>query len=619
MNKVNASCHNGGSGTALEASHETPRVALLGQPNTGKSMLFNRLTGASAFVGNWPGITVDLLQNTMEFNGQQVQFVDLPGIYNLEGYSDDEKVVSRFLTTWPVDMVVVVLNAAQIDRQILMALQVKALGIPAIVMLNMADEARQFGIEIDANGLSQRLGLPVHLISAKYGEGCDTAFQTISDHLKAGAGTPPATADYENLRKTLMTEETLAETLAGTVTYPEETPQTVTERMDRFLLHPVLGLPLFFAAMLAVFYVVWTIGLPSQDWMGAITDFIQHRMLEPMMAPTPLWAQSFVINGLWLGVATVASFVPLILLFFVLMAAVEDSGYLSRAAYLMDAFMRRLNLDGRAFVMQMMGFGCNVPALMGTRVMRSRALRLLSMLIIPFSLCSARLTVFVFIIAAVFPSHWGPLVLFSFYLISFGAAFLAAAIFSRSRQFRSSEPFVLELPPYRRPTLRQVFLRAWGECRAFLKRASSFIVAGCAAVWFLTYFPVGAEGLNTWGGQMGQFLQPVMAPIGLDPYLTLALIFGFIAKEIVLGSLSTIYAMSAADVAHQISLTITPIQAYSFCLFTLLYTPCLTTIATVQAESRSWRFTTFSLVMSLVYAWLVSAAFYQGALLLGFK
>lgn len=600
-------------------ANNVPRVALIGQPNTGKSMLYNRITGASAYVGNWPGITVSLSNARVKVGGREVEFIDLPGIYDLEGFSDDERVVSDFLRAYPVDLVIVVINASQLDRQILMPLQIKLLGLPAVVMLNMADEARKHGIEIDPEELSRRLGMPVHLISAKYGHGFEAAMASIDGALNERREVLPVFADYDCLRKTLMTDETLAQTLADCVIYPAHPPVTMTERLDRWLLHPILGLPLFFALMLFVFYIVWSIGLPSQDWVGAITDWIQDTILDPLLSFGPDWLHNFIINGVWLGVATVASFVPLIMLFFFCMAIVEDSGYLSRAAYLMDTWMRRIGLDGRAFVMQMMGFGCNVPALMGTRVMRSRPLRLLSMLIIPFSLCSARLAVFVFIIAAVFPASQGPLVLFSFYIISFVAAFLAAAVFSRSKQFKNTEPFVLELPPYRVPTLRQVWLRGYGELREFLKRATNFIILGTAAVWFLTNFPTDATGLDTWGGKLGELLQPIMAPIGINPYLTLALIFGFIAKEVVIGSLSTIYAMSSGLVAHQIATTVSPAAAYSFCLFCLLYTPCLTTVATVKAESRSWAFMIFSLAISLVYAWGISFIFYQSALFLGFR
>ncbi len=595
-----------------------PRVALIGQPNTGKSMLFNRITGAGAHVGNWPGITVDLAQAEVALGGRRVEFVDLPGLYDLDGYSDDEKVVRTFLEENDLDLVVLILNASQIDRQIRMPLQMKALGVEAVVMLNMADEARKAGIKFDTLELSIRLGMPVFLVSAKYGEGFETAMAGLTRALEKRQGEPPGRADYASLHHHPIDQTAMEEVLKDAVAYPDEKPATLSEKLDRVLLHPVFGLPLFFLVMLAIFYLIWSIGLPSQDWVGDITDWIQAALLEPALAWAPRWLHSILIDGIWLGVATVASFVPLIVLFFFCMAAVEDSGYLARAAYLMDAFMRRLGLDGRAFVMQMMGFGCNVPALMGTRVMRSRPLRLLSMLIIPLSLCSARLAVFVFIIAATFPAHLGPLVLFSFYVISFVAAFLAAAVFSRSKQFKSNEPFVLEMPPYRTPTLRQVLLRGWGEMHHFLHRATNFIIVGCVAVWFLTSFPVGASGLNTWGGELGELLSPVMEPIGINAYLTLALIFGFIAKEIVIGSLSTIYALNADAVAHKIAITVDPVQAYSFCLFCLLYTPCLTTIATVRGETKSWGFTSFSLVFSLLYAWVVSLIFYQGARALGF-
>ncbi|MTH99896.1 ferrous iron transport protein B [Roseibium sp. RKSG952] len=607
-----------GSDEPLETSSRVARVAFIGQPNTGKSMLFNRITGAHASVANWPGMTVDLMKATVNWSGDRVECVDLPGVFDLEGYSDDEKVVCNFLTSVEIDMVVVVLNAAQIDRQILTVLQIRTLGLPAVVMLNMADEARKLDIEIDTAVLSKRFGMPFHLISAKYGEGCAKALEDLTDQTRRRSREPAIVPDYDTLRNTLMCDETLEEAISGAVAFPDEIPTTFSERLDRILLHPVLGLPLFFAIMLGVFWLIWTVGLPSQDWIGSGTDWLQKVLIEPALSPLPSGLRDFLLNGVWLGVATVASFMGLIILFFFCMAAVEDSGYLSRAAYLMDALMRRAGLDGRAFVMQMMGFGCNVPALMGTRVMRSRSLRLLSMLVIPFSLCSARLAVFVFIIAATFPAAFGPFVLFSFYVISFAAAFLAAVVMNRSKQFKSNEPFMLELPPYRVPTLRLVLMRGWGELRVFLRRATKFIIVGCAAVWFLTNFPTHATGLHTWGGQIGTFLQPVMKPIGIDPYLTLALIFGFIAKEIVIGSLSTIYALPSSAISGEIAHTVTAVQAYSFCLFCLLYTPCLTTIATVRGESKSWGFTTFSLVLSLVYAWGVSFVFYQSALLLGF-
>ena len=595
------------------------RVAVIGQPNCGKSMLFNRITKAGAYVGNWPGVTVDLLPAIVDLDGQLVEFVDLPGLYDLEGYSEDEQVVQHFLERSVVDLILVVVNASQIDRQTRMILQVKQLGIPAIVLLNMADEARHFGIHIDPALLAQRWGMPTFLISAKYGQGFVEAFAGISSALQMPKQVrEPLKEIRAHLQSARPSEVDIKSVLDGAVVMPPADQETRTDRIDRWMLHPVLGLPLFLLAMAVVFAVVWNIGLPSQDVANDVTGWIQTYLIEPVINPLPSGLKDFILNGVWNGVATVASFVPLVVIFFFCMAAIEDSGYLSRAAFMMDAFMSKLGLDGRGFVMQIMGFGCNVPALMGTRVIRSRSMRLLNMMIIPFSLCSARLAVFVFIIAAVFPTSYGWVILFALYLLSFASAFLAALILQRHKYFVSVEPFVLELPPYRLPTLKQVLIRGWGEVKEFLRRATSFIVLGCMAIWFLTNFPTGMTGVDTWGGQIGQWMAPVMDPIGVaDPHLTLALIFGFIAKEVVLGALATIYAMSEDGVAQAIGQALTPADAIGFCVFTLLYTPCLSTVATVKAESKSWAFTTFSLVFSLLYAWIMAYLFRHLAMAVG--
>ena len=590
------------------------RIVLLGMPNTGKSTLFNRLTGAAAAVGNWPGMTVNFLQAQVKIDHKLTEFVDLPGIYAFDGLSEDEKVARRFLTKFPFDLVVVVINASQIDRQISLPLQIKALGKPVVVILNMADEAEKYGVAIDTNKLSQSWGMPTVLVSAKYGKGYAQAYREIASALKNSSINTNITS-WDNCAK--VTPEKIESVLADAIVMPQQVENSLTTKLDRLLLHAVWGLPCFFLGMYLVFSLIWNLGLPAQGLVGELTDWLQQHLLEPVLQPLPIIIQSFLIDGIWNGLATVTSFVPLIVLFFILMAILEDSGYLSRSAYLMDALMERFGLDGRSFVMQMMGFGCNVPALMGTRVMRSRALRLLTMLTIPFSLCSARLQVFVFIIAAVFPNGNGAIVLFSLYVLSFVAAIATAALFQGV--FKNDEPFVLELPPYRFPTWKQVFMRGWGEVKHFLTRATGFITLGCVAAWAVTNLPPGATGLDTVGGQMGQLLAPVMYPLGIDPYLTLALIFGFVAKEIVVGSLAVIYGLNAIAVSGHITETVSFAQGYSFCIFCLLYTPCLTTVATILNESKSWKFTLFSLVFSFALAWVISFCFYQTVLLLGLK
>ncbi|BAY52188.1 ferrous iron transport protein B [Thermostichus vulcanus NIES-2134] len=583
-------------------------IALLGLPNTGKSTFFNRIAAARAHVGNWPGITVDLAEAEMSLNGERVKLVDLPGIYDLAGTAADETIVREFFQRVPVRLVLVILNASQIQHQLRLALQVKAWGLPMVVLLNMADEAGQLGIEIDTAKLSDRLGVPVVALSAKYGGGYWQAYETICHALKE-APIPQGPLLQPTLPE--LASGAIAPLLADTVTFPSRTVRRLTEQLDDWLLHPLWGLPLFFGGLYLVFQVVWVLGLGLQGWLSDTFEAFQGQVLEPVFAGLPPLLSSLLIEGLYGGITTVAAFVPLVTIFFIVMAIVEDSGYLARAAYLMDGLMARLGLDGRSFVLGLMGFGCNVPALMATRIIRSPGLRLLTMLIIPFSLCSARLQVFVFLIACLFPPQWGAAVLVSLYGWSILAALFTALCFQG--YFPNTDPFLLELPPYRWPTAQQVILRAWGEVRHFLSRATGFIMMGVLVVWALTHLPLNAtpSSPETWAGRLGTALQPLLAPVGITPELTIALIVGFVAKEIVIGALAVIYHLSGTSLQQAIAQDLTPLQAYSFMLFTLLYTPCLSTLATLWSESKRGPLTIFATLYALGIAWLVSGAVYQ--------
>ena len=610
-------------------------IAVLGMPNTGKSTFFSQLTGSHAHIGNWPGLTVDLLQADLDLEGRPAQLVDLPGIYDLRGHSEDEAVVRRFLESTPIDLVVVILNASQIDRQLRLALQVRQLGLPAVLLLNMADEARRFGVSIDTERLSSELGLPVLLVSAKYRRGLAQVRQAMVRQLgpaadpSALAGASAASdaeaqpAPIPLLEPILQAGEAelperMAVLLAAAVRLPPQWRDRLTRRLDALLLHPWLGLPLFFLAMALMFQAIYAIGVPLQEALGSLLDAFGKGVLTPLLSGLPPFLKGFLLDGLYQGLGTVTAFLPVIFLFFLAMGVLEDSGYLSRAAYLMDAFMERLGLDGRSFVLSLMGFGCNVPAILGTRVMRSSGLRLLSMLIIPFSLCSARLNVFLFMAAAFFPSRQGGLVIFGLYLMSFAAAILTALLFKG--RFASDEPLVLELPPYRFPTLRQMFNRAWAEVRHFWFWARRFIIFGVVAVWLLNNLPLGVAPASaaSLSGRLGELLQPLLGPIGINPKLTVALLFGFIAKEIVLGGLAVIYGQAdPAALGRAVASDVSWTQAVSFMLFTLLYTPCLSTVAVIRSESKRLGFTVFSVLWSLLLAWLVSFVFFQGANLLG--
>lgn len=403
-----------------------------------------------------------------------------------------------------------------------------------------------------------------------------------------------------------------------TVQIPATLNNETTDNIDKVLLHPWLGLPIFIVAVFLLFQFIFTVGAPLQDAMAWLFDLTRSSILEPLLAATPVWLNGLLLDGIYNGVSTVAAFVPIIVLFFLVMSMVEDSGYLSRAAFLMDAFMAKLGLDGRGFVMVLMGFGCNVPALMGTRVMRSRGMRLLTMLTIPLSLCSARLQIFIFMIAILFKPSQAAWVMFSLYMMSLFTIFLTAIIFKG--RFKNSEPFILELPPYRFPTARQIWLRGWQEVKHFLVRASKFIVLGVVMVWLLTNFPsnVPAASAQTYAGQIGTLFAPVLNPIGIDTQLAIALIFGFVAKEIVVGSLAVIYGLQGDALMAQMAQNLDWVQGMSFMLFSLIYTPCLSTIATLKTESKSSGFMWLSIIWSLLLAWFVSFIFYQGARALGF-
>jgi len=586
-------------------------------PNTGKSTFFNRLTGSSSRVGNWPGVTIDLLSARIVLGSDAIEVIDLPGIYDLHGFSEDEQIVRNFLENNPVELIGVVLNASQLDHQLPLALQIRKLGIRPLILINMIDEADQLGIRIDAGAIADDLDCPVHLLSARQGYGFNEVRETLTRHLATARPIP-----LDDMRSCLHADDEIVQhsdaLVSRYVSAPSRLVRRVTEHIDRVLLHPWLGLPLFFTVMFLMFQAVYTLGAPLQEAVAYILETFKAWALVPLASVLPATLYGFLINGIYDGIGTVASFVPVIILFFIMMAVVEDSGYLARAAFLTDSLMARMGLDGRGFVMILMGFGCNVPALMGTRVMRSRGLRWLTMLVIPFSLCSARLQVFVFITTALFSPRQAPVVLFFLYMISFAAAFLTAAVFGG--RLKSGEPFVLELPPYRAPLLRQVLLRGWHEISHFLRRASTFIISGVVLVWLLTHYPAGSTpgGAGTWASMIGGGLEPVLDPIGISAAMSVVLLFGFVAKEIVIGAMVAMTGLEGAALNGYLAAQMDLIQAISFMLFVLLYTPCLSTLATQLSESRSWKFTGISFGWSLSLAWAVSFAFYQGARALGY-
>jgi len=571
------------------------KIALIGMPNSGKSTFFNSISGASARIANWSGVTVDIESVRTLIFGEMVELIDLPGIYSLQSGSDDEVVVHKFLKNNQIDEIFFILNSTQIDRQILLASELLSMGYTLRILCNMNDEAKKSGIQIQYDKLQKRLQTPIHPISAKFKEGYE--FLSKRQEVKKING---------NSKKFVESE------IKNYISFPKTLDSSVTEKLDRFFLHPYFGLPIFFITLFFLFQIIYGVAEPIQDFLGGVFDYFGGLLQSNLALWLPNLLSSFIYDGMYLGITTVLTFVPVIIIFFLIMSFIENSGYLSRAAFLVDRMMEKMGLDGRSFVLILFGFGCNVPALMGTKIMRSKSIRYLSMLIIPFSLCSARLQVFLFFTAIFFEPKIGGLVLFSMYMISFLLIVFTAIIFKKDQS--EEESVLIEMPAYQLPTLRQNILTATHEVKHFLARASKFILGGVIIVWFLTNTYLSSD-LSV-ADFIGNTLNPIFDPIGINDKLIIALIFGFIAKEIVIGALAVIFSGNDNTLPELLFNYITWQQAISFMIFTLIYTPCLSTIAVIKNQSKSNKLVLTSLVWSLVLAWIISFVAYQSLLFL---
>ena len=663
-------------------------VAICAAPNTGKTTLFNRLTGANQTVGNWPGVTVAKKSGHFQLDTHQILLDDLPGAYSLTATSLEERISRDYLLNSPPDAIINVVDGGNLYRGLGLTLQLAMSGLPMVVVVNMMDEVRAKRIDIDFNAFSEHLGLPVLPMVARTGEGLIKLKHTllsvlqqetvehpphisfppvleeaISDLARKVEHQLPTGSDQTFIAIRLMeggesatrvvdrypiltplvgdavairqhVEQHLPMDLPTTcaqcrfnsvrglvqeaVKMPPQLPKDMTARLDRLLMHRYLGLPLFLLIMFILFQGVFRLGTPLQETLAGIFESINNVLRDTsLIQALPKLAQSFLLDGLLAGLGVVLSFVPIIMLFFLFLSIIEDSGYMARAAFLMDRLMHLLRLDGKAFISLLLGYGCNVPAIMGTRILSSRHNRLLAMLLVPFTLCSARLQVFLFLSAILFSATVAPWVVFSLYLLSFFIIILIGLLL-RPFRFGTAEPFIMELPPYRLPLLRTVVLRAWQEIRGFLYRAATLIVLGVVVIWFLTHIPTTAQpgSIDTLAGGIGLFLAPLFEPLGIHWAETVALFFGFIAKEILIGALAVIYG--SANLAATIHTQLSPLQGLSFMVFTLIYTPCVATVAAIRSESRSWRITLLSMGIGLVLAWLASFIMYQVGLLLGY-
>ena len=674
----------------------TMKVALAGNPNCGKTTLFNALTGSNQYVGNWPGVTVEKKEGTAHLGDRSITVVDLPGIYSLSPYSMEEIVARDFIIGEGPDAVIDIVDATNLERNLYLTVQLLELERPLVLALNFMDEVKARGDQIDVERLSKELGVPVVPITAKTGEGLDELLQVAHRQMHLGvtyepddlyddfthdihhrmgelihdyayaAGLPAHWASIKLLEGDNVVAKALKlpahvqeqldaiiaeyeassslgdrETLVADSRYKyiervvhasvvkgkgSEGP-TLTEKIDKIVTGKYTALPLFLCAMLVMFVITFgPFGSWLQDGVSALIDLFSGWLESTLAsAGAPDVLISLVCDGIISGVGGVLSFLPQIALLFFFLSFLEDSGYMSRAAFIMDRLLRRFGLSGKAFIPMLMGFGCSVPAIMGARTMENEKDRRMTILLIPFMSCSAKLPVYGLLSAAFF-GPWAGLVVFGLYVIGMVVGILSGILFKHTLFSGEPAPFVLELPPYRFPSMENIATHVWQKVKGFLVKAGTLILAMSVVLWLLQSFDFSLhmvdDAANSMLGTLGALIAPVFAPLGFGFWqAAVALLTGFIAKEMVVSSLSMFYGFSltAAGTAVAAAMTgFTPLSAFSMLVFILLYVPCVAATSTMAKELGSAKWTVFSVCWQIGVAYVVSLLVHTVGLALGF-
>ena len=674
----------------MRMSHIT--MAIAGNPNTGKTSLFNHLTGARQHVGNWPGVTVEKKEGQIRYKDKIIRVVDLPGTYSLGAYSEDEIIAREFILNNESDVVVNTVDATNLSRNLYLTVQMLEMDANILIALNMMDEAGRLGIEIDLNRLSTALGARVvPTVAAKgkgikeiiaaiiengikpskgkfridYGEDVerviDNIVNMIQDDKKLSKYPPRWLAIklleedeklVRQIKATLKGKEILSyvqscrqalenkigenldsyiiakryEFIHDVISQSVQRPQTgndlLTDKIDRIVTHNILGIPIFAAIMWLVFTFTFIFSEPLVEIVETGFSTLSELLLAALTGIGALEIFiSIVVDGIVSGLGSVLSIVPVLFLLFIAIAMLEDSGYMARIAYVMDKPMRMMGLSGKAFVPLLRGFGCNVPAVMATRTIENKRDRLITILANPFISCSARLPVYVLFTSVFFPKRQA-LVLGSLYLLGVFMAIISVKLFGKIVPEQDDSSFIIELPPYRLPTLKGVFLHMWENVRGFLNKVSNIILAAVVIIWLLSSLPFGVEYASDESmiGRMSSLIAPILKPAGFGTWqAAIALIFGVLAKEIVISTLGVVYKAGSFGLAAVLSEHFTPLSAYSFMVMTLLYAPCIATIGSIRSETKSLKWTAVSVIYGLIIAWTMSVLIYQIGLMLGFS
>ncbi|MBZ0157828.1 MAG: ferrous iron transport protein B [Alphaproteobacteria bacterium] len=724
------------------AGLRTITIAVAGNPNSGKSTLINALAGTRLHVGNWPGVTVEKKEAFFEFEGKRIKIVDLPGTYSLSPYTQEEVIARDYLVQEAPDVVVNVVDATNLERNLYLTVQLMELGIPVLMALNIYDEAEQKGYRINIRAMEEMLGVTVvptvatkktglhELMRAAvavaedplhhkpkhlhYGDDIESAARGIEERLvreypdlvqkypvrwlalklmegdghvqeKVRIDSASLNGSVRHLQEahgedieSLMADARYAQASGLTrevLTKPDIRKMEMTEKIDRIVLNRFLGIPIFLAAMWLVFKLTFDVSQPFADWLDAMITGPFTRWAEAVVGfiGAPDWTASLVTEGVIAGVGSVLVFVPVIFAMMFFITFLEGSGYMARAAFVMDRAMHAIGLHGKSFIPMLLGFGCNVPAIYATRTLENPKDKALTALLIPLMSCGARLPVYVVFIGAFFASSAGT-VLWSLYVMGIALAVLMGVIFKRTL-FKGEAPmFIMELPPYRMPSFRSLMIHTWEKGKHFLIKAGTYILAVSVLVWFLLNLPWGVESKkDSYLGKVGQVISPVFAPLGFGNWeASSSLISGLIAKEIVVGTMGEIYVQkteteeekketpsftedlkelgtsfagalrdaatnvvstfgiatmsaeeSSEEVEERTPLRETlkqqfgPLSAYAFITFVLLYMPCVVAAIAMKHEFGNWNLFGIAFVYQMVLAWGVAFIIYQGGKLLG--
>lgn len=685
----------------LESRRHTINIALIGNPNCGKTSMFNSLSGATEHVGNYSGVTVEAKKGSFDYGGYRFNVVDLPGTYSLAAYSPEELYVRRYLAAETPDVIVNVVVSSNLERNLYLTTELIDMDRSMVVALNMFDELEASGCVLDYELLGAMVGVPMVPTVSKTGRGMHDLLDTIirvyegreskvrhvhvtlgdditrslepiKSIIKADTSVPPKFAarylalkflesdpEAENLFRgkpyyaelcTLrdsgrkLIEERMHEDVASAIaaekygfidgalaeTMSGETRSSTrtTSIIDAFVTNRLFGIPLFLGIMFFIFWLTFSVGQYPMDWIESGVDWLA-RLVDARFPDGPL--KDLIADGIIGGVGSVIVFLPNILILYACISFMEDSGYMARAAFIMDRSMHRIGLHGKSFIPLLMGFGCNVPAVMATRTIESRTSRLITILINPFMSCSARLPIYLLLIGTFFSAH-AALVFFALYALGVAAAMLTARLLRRFVWPTDETPFVMELPPYRVPTMKATVRHTWAKGKQYLQKMGGIILVACIIVWALSYFPRGNQDdpqQDSWLEMVGKAVNPVMEPVGMHWRATVAAIAGIPAKEIVVSTLGVLYSgsedeISAADLGKKLTAPqppagapdFTPASALAFLVFILLYCPCIATIVAITKEAGSWKYGAFAALYNTLLAWIIALLTYRLALLL---